>query len=144
MLFIKSCLRHHPQTGRHTLIYLSIGNAIDVDPKTTIPGVGVISTGWEISRCGFARSIDKHKPIATRTALTLSVLRATYRCLCCLRYFDNACIYKHCRTKLSSLRSVGMTSILWLWVNRCIVTLFIYNDITCPKAPHRGLLRRSG
>ena len=57
----------------------------------------VISTAWEISRYGFARSIDKHKPIATRTALTLSVLRATYRCLCC-------------RTKLSSLRSVGMTA----------------------------------
>ena len=57
----------------------------------------------------YLRSKDKHKPIATRTALTLSVLRATHRCLCYLRYFDNACIYKHCRTELSSLRSVGMT-----------------------------------
>ena len=56
----------------------------------------VISTVWEISHyMRFKKSIDKHKPIATRTALTLSVLRATYRCLYYLRHFDNACIYKH-------------------------------------------------
>ena len=55
----------------------------------------VISTVREKSQIWFYRSIDKHKPIATRTALTLSVLRATYRCLYYLRHFDNACIYKH-------------------------------------------------
>ena len=62
----------------------------------------------EKSQILFLRSIDKHKPIATRTALTLSVLRATYRCLCC-------------RTELSSLRSVGMTFTEKFWLNCYIV-----------------------
>ena len=53
---------------------------------------GVISTGWEISHMCF------EDPLAMLVG-----------CKHRLRYFDNACIYKHCRTELSSLRSVGMT-----------------------------------